>query len=71
MQFQLPLTVKIRGAGSANHRGECLKRFYRVLLNFTSYLYYIGRDVDIVHGKTFKQANGKLHGKLKQNMQMG
>ena len=31
----------------------------------------IGRDVDIVHDKTFKQANGILQGKLKQNMQLG
>ena len=31
----------------------------------------ISRDVDIVHDKTFKQANGILQGKLKQNMQLG
>lgn len=28
----------------------------------------IGRDMDIVHDKAFKQANGALAGKLKQNM---
>lgn len=31
----------------------------------------IGRDMDIVHDKAFKQANGALAGKLKQNMALG
>lgn len=31
----------------------------------------IGRDMDIVHDKAFKQANGSLAGKLKQNIALG